>query len=115
MNKYCGNCGAELNEGQDVCIKCGKKVNNEEVTAVVKQNTVAVTGFVISMISLFINFFGLVGLAGAITSLVGLLKVNKTKEKGKGLAIVGLIIGIISVIYGIYTTLSVFDILPRLY
>lgn len=67
------------------------------------------------MISLFINFFGLVGLAGAITSLVGLLKVNKTKEKGKGLAIVGLIIGIISVIYGIYTTLSVFDILPKLY
>lgn len=38
MNKYCGNCGAELNEGQDVCIKCGKKVNNEEVTAVVNKH-----------------------------------------------------------------------------
>ena len=27
MNKYCGNCGAELNEGQDVCLKCGKQLS----------------------------------------------------------------------------------------
>lgn len=27
MAKFCTNCGAELNEGQDVCLKCGVKVN----------------------------------------------------------------------------------------
>lgn len=28
MAKFCPNCGAELNEGADVCLKCGKKVSN---------------------------------------------------------------------------------------
>ena len=27
MAKYCTNCGAELNENQDVCLKCGVKIN----------------------------------------------------------------------------------------
>ena len=28
MAKFCPHCGAELNEGADVCLKCGKKVSN---------------------------------------------------------------------------------------
>ena len=27
MAKFCQNCGNELNEGADVCLKCGKSVN----------------------------------------------------------------------------------------
>lgn len=27
MAKFCTNCGAELNEEQDICLKCGVKVN----------------------------------------------------------------------------------------
>lgn len=27
MAKYCTNCGAELNEQQDICLKCGVRVN----------------------------------------------------------------------------------------
>lgn len=27
MAKFCTNCGAELNENQDICLKCGVKVN----------------------------------------------------------------------------------------
>ncbi len=27
MAKFCSNCGAELKEGADVCLKCGKNVN----------------------------------------------------------------------------------------
>lgn len=26
---YCGNCGNKLEEGQDVCLKCGKVVHKE--------------------------------------------------------------------------------------
>ena len=35
MAKFCGNCGAELNEGQDVCLKCGKQLskNTKPVTS----------------------------------------------------------------------------------
>ena len=29
MAKYCGNCGNELNENQDVCLKCGSKVQKQ--------------------------------------------------------------------------------------
>ena len=32
MAKYCGNCGNELNENQDVCLKCGAKVQKQGST-----------------------------------------------------------------------------------
>ena len=28
MAKYCSNCGTELKSGADICLKCGKIVNN---------------------------------------------------------------------------------------
>lgn len=31
MAKFCVNCGAELNDGADVCLKCGKSVANKKV------------------------------------------------------------------------------------
>ena len=65
-------------------------------------NGLAVAGFVVSLCSLLINFGGIVGLVGTILSAVGLSKV-KTTGKGKGMAIAGLIIGIISIVYGIYS------------
>lgn len=29
MAKFCQNCGSELNEHQDICLKCGVKVKKE--------------------------------------------------------------------------------------
>ncbi len=26
--KFCPNCGAEINEGADICLKCGKKITD---------------------------------------------------------------------------------------
>lgn len=31
MDKYCSNCGAPLNEGADVCLKCGKLVRKSSI------------------------------------------------------------------------------------
>ena len=28
MAKFCSNCGAELNEEQEICLKCGVRVKN---------------------------------------------------------------------------------------
>lgn len=28
MAKYCSNCGSELKDGADICLKCGKIVND---------------------------------------------------------------------------------------
>ena len=36
MAKYCSNCGNELKEGADICLKCGKiinsNINNQRIT-----------------------------------------------------------------------------------
>lgn len=76
---------------------------NENLNGNVQKSTngLAIAGFVVSLVSLFINFWGIVGLVGTILSAVGLSHVKKTNS-GKGLAIAGLVIGIISIVYGIY-------------
>ena len=76
--------------------------NNVQNSGNGSTNGLAIAGFVVSMVSLFINIAGLVGLVGTILSAIGLAKV-KEKGKGKGLAIAGLIIGIIGIVYGIYS------------
>lgn len=76
-------------------------------------NPLAVAGFVVSMCSLLINLGGIVGLVGTILSAVGLSKV-KTTGKGKGLAIAGLIVGIIGIVYGIYSIFNAVAILSNL-
>ena len=66
-----------------------------------KTNSLAVAGFVTGIVSLFINFCGLVGLVATVLSAVGLSQIKSSKEEGKGMAITGLILGIIGVIYGL--------------
>lgn len=73
-------------------------------------NSLAISGFVVSLVSLFINLAGIVGLIGTIFSAIGLAQ-SKKKGKGKGLAIAGLIIGIISIVYGIYSIFNAAKIL----
>lgn len=58
-----------------------------------KYNSVAISGFVISIVSIFVVSI-ILGPVGAIFSAIGLKQINETNEKGKGLAIAGIIIGI---------------------
>ena len=85
----------------------------EENNSNQSSNGLAIAGFVVSICSLFINFGGIVGLIGTILSAVGLSKVKST-GKGKGFAIAGLIMGIISIIYGIYSIFNAPAILSTL-
>lgn len=82
-----------------------KNQNTETNSVETSTNGFAIAGFVVSLCSLLINFGGLVGLTGTILSAVGLAQV-KQKNSGKGLAIAGLIIGIFSIIYGIYSIIK---------
>lgn len=109
MGKFCVNCGAELKEGSNICLKCGKKINSDIQTASkpsVKTNSLAVSGFVVSLCSLLINFAGLVGAVGTILSSIGLANLKKKNEKGFGLALTGIIVGAFSVLYGIYAIIK---------
>lgn len=74
------------------------------------KNSLALAGFIVALCSLFLNFAGIVGLVATVLSGVGLSKVKSTGA-GKGFAIAGLIIGIISIIWGIYSIMAAAAIL----
>ena len=66
-------------------------------TGVRKQNAMALTSFIVALVGLLIA--GLpCGIVAIILGIVGLVKFDATKEKGKGFAIAGLVIGVIDVI-----------------
>ena len=62
-----------------------------------KQNSMALTSFIISLVGLIVA--GLpCGIVAVILGIVGLVKFDATKEKGKGFAIVGLVVGVIDIV-----------------
>jgi len=110
---FCRNCGKELDKDVIFCPECGKKQienSNENITqsSVANQsiNTMSIIGLVVSGISIFLNFWGLIGIAGTILSVIGFIGCQKKNEKGKVLAIIGIIIGCISILYGFVVVLS---------
>lgn len=97
MDKFCRNCGKELNEVQNVCLNCGVAVNNTPTTddKIEKQ---ANLGFILGLISIvawFIPLFGYpVSICGIVFSSKGL---KSTLSKGKATA--GLILSIVFLIF----------------
>ncbi|MCI9245737.1 MAG: DUF4190 domain-containing protein [Clostridia bacterium] len=62
-----------------------------------KQNSMALASFIIALVGLIVA--GLpCGIVAIILGIVGLVKFDATKEKGKGFAIAGLVVGVIDVI-----------------
>lgn len=95
---YCKQCGKELRESSAFCEYCGTRAEfwkkQEQV------NTLSIVGMIVAGISIFLNFWGLVGIAAVILSSMGLIQINKSGEKGKGIAITGILLGAFSIIYG---------------
>ena len=56
-----------------------------------------IAGFVLGLISWFLNFFGIIGIIAIVFSAIGLSQLSRTNQKGKVLAIIGLASGIINV------------------
>ena len=70
-----------------------------------KQNSMALTSFILSLVGLIVA--GLpCGIVAIITGIIGLVKFDATKEKGKGFAIAGLIVGVIDVVAVIISTIA---------
>lgn len=104
MAKYCTKCGKKVDEKDIFCQYCGKQLNEEEVVTkdgeVVdpnKKNNLALAGFIVSLCSLFISFWGVTAIVGIVLSSVGLSQIKKTNEEGKNFAIAGIIIGGVSI------------------
>ena len=141
MNKYCPRCGNVVNQNDNFCGYCRyslnnnieqmnnqnminnsvnsvnqdtnqtQSINNSQNINTVKTNTFAITGFIMSIASPTFCC-GLLSLSSLIVSIIGLIKVNKTKENGKGLAIAGIIISAITILaYILYIILLIANFL----
>ncbi|WP_240416500.1 DUF4190 domain-containing protein [Paenibacillus periandrae] len=66
-----------------------------------KRNTMALVGFILGIISLFISIWGVVGIVACVFSGVGLGKFNSETEDNKWMAVTGLILGIIGILFEI--------------
>ena len=120
---FCTNCGKEIQDGSAFCSECGATqqggtpppasdaescVNTTNRSAVqnAPYNTMCIIGFVISCISLLLNFWGIVGIVGTIVSVLGLTSCKQKNENGKALAIIGIVIGVFSIFYALIMILS---------
>ncbi|MCH5153140.1 MAG: DUF4190 domain-containing protein [Clostridiales bacterium] len=106
--KYCAHCGAEIYDEAAICTKCGCAVDGIRSPYVNSPsnnyNTLAIVGFVLSFFSAVI---------GLVLSIIAYKQVKNSGERGRELAIAGIIIGAIEtaiivlyvvIIVGIYLT-----------
>ena len=95
---FCKNCGNEVNENAVVCLNCGAAIENENNESVANQpkkaNAMAITGFVLGLVALFLSFFCIVPTCALVFSILGFVK--RENYSNKGLAIAGLVISIVA-------------------
>ena len=58
MAKFCSNCGAELNEEQDICLKCGVRVKNTNTNNKVDSNPNAKSKMAAGLLGIFLGQWG---------------------------------------------------------
>lgn len=71
---------------------------NNAGASVAKTNTLAIVGFILAFV---------INIAGVVVSIIALNQIKQTGEKGRGLAIAGIIIGALSLIIGIISVIVV--------
>jgi len=116
---FCINCGKEIPEGSAFCPECGvtqhdtapqnsytgsfSSPTNQPTVQKAPYNVMCIIGLVISGISLLLNFWGIVGIVGTIISVVGLSHCKQKNENGKAFAIIGIVIGVFSILYAMFS------------
>ncbi len=103
---FCKNCGQQLDDNAVVCPHCGVATDNFK--AAPAQQSAPVNGYAIAGLVLgLIGFFGggylfcIVPLLGVIFSGIGLKK-SKETGSGHGIAVGGLVVSIISLVFWIF-------------
>ena len=94
---FCKNCGKEIDDKASVCIHCGVAVTTAGVKDEKKVNAFGIAGFVVSLVSLYLGiYFCIASVVGLVLSIVGMVQAKKCRLNG--LAIAGLVLGIISTV-----------------
>ena len=104
--KYCSRCGAEIYDEAVICTKCGCAVDGMNGgsynSASNNYNVLAIVGFVLSFFSTIV---------GLIISIIAYKQVKQTGEKGKELAIAGIVISSISIAIAVLVFIIYFGII----
>ena len=58
MAKFCTNCGAELNEEQDICLKCGVKISKNTNNGSFAGESNAKSKVAAGLLGIFLGCFG---------------------------------------------------------
>ena len=98
MSKFCSNCGKEVNENQDVCLKCGVRIN--KITTQNKDanpEKLASVGFILGLVSIIAWFIPLFGYPVTICGIIFSSKGLKSNERSK--ALTGLILSIVFLVF----------------
>lgn len=97
--KFCSKCGQEVHEQAVVCVHCGCPIEGAAVAnANKKYSAMSITGFILSLISIYFSIYGAVAVAGIIFSAIGIKRCETGAFKGGGMAVAGLVISIISLV-----------------
>jgi len=128
---FCPNCGKENVDEAKFCTFCGNKIINEQdvetkdaeseeaegnaMTTISESQTVdtsintktsasSITGFVLSIVGLLFEPF-ICGILGIIFSSIGMKATSSSEAvKGKGLAIAGLVMSIVAVVFALISS-----------
>ena len=112
---YCKNCGTELDE-HNVCPNCpAPEAENNQIlldsntdgvrSEEKKYSGKCIAGFVLSLVG-FIVFAIPCGVLGLVFSSLGMKEADTNALKGKGLAISGLVVSILDIVFGLYNVIS---------
>ncbi len=115
---YCQNCGFKNEEGAAFCGNCGTNLKvkttivypNETAGSNEKYNGMAIAGFVLGIVNIWFGAVFVVGVIGLILSIMGNNQIKLNGGKGKGLAVAGIVINIITLSLYLLIYLLVFGI-----
>lgn len=102
MARYCVNCGAEISNNHSFCTRCGTGVDGKKSIYQTSENQSTKTETnVFSIIGLICSIL-IGGITGLVFSIIGLIK-SKEINNGKEMAIAGIIISALKIVWVIFT------------
>ena len=94
---FCPDCNNKVSRNALSCPNCGCIINIKNDNATIKQsNNFGIVGLTTGIISLFIDFYGIVGIIGLVFSIIGY---NDQSSKNRKRASWGIVLSAIDLIY----------------
>lgn len=78
---FCPECDKQLSLKASICPNCGYTFKNNKSLKNDEVNALSLSGMIVGIVSLFIDFFGLVALVSLVLSIIGLTKSNSPKNR----------------------------------